>query len=126
MSYKGVSDSQKYCNAPAPDVKDLALEQRLSPPLAIFWEVCTWSTRRASTRCKEELKGKLDADSCESTEILPSLRRTNSQVAKEVRPFSGGHDFLRIFGTPLATNRGGPANYSLNTTACVCCIRNPD
>jgi hypothetical protein len=52
----------------------------------------------------EELKGKLDADSCESTEILPSLRRTNSQVAKEVRPFSGGHDFLRLFGTPLATN----------------------
>src|SRR5690349_1104080 len=126
MSYQVVSDSQKYCKAYTLDVKVLALEQRLSPPLPIFCEVCAWSTRRASTRCKEELKGKLDADSCESTEILPSFRRTNSHVAKEVRPFSGGHDFLWLFGTPLATNRGGPANYSLNTTACVCCIRNPD
>jgi hypothetical protein len=126
MSYQGVSDSQKYCNAPALDVKDLALEQRLSPLVAIFLEVCAWSMRRASTRCMEELKGKLDADSGESTEILPSFRRTNSQVAKEVRPFSGGHDFLRLFGTPLAANRGGPANNSFNTTACVCRIRNPN
>src|SRR6201984_1232799 len=126
MSYHGVSDSQKYCSAPAPDVKDLALEHRLSSTLAIFWEVYAWSTRRASTRCMEKLQGKLDADGCESTEILPSLRRTNSQGAKEVRPSSGGHDFLRLFGTPLAANRGGPANYSLNTTACVRCIRNPD
>src|SRR5215467_402670 len=95
-------------------------------PIAHILESVRLVTRRASTRCKGDLRGKLDADSSESTEILPSPRSTHSQVAKEARPFSGRHDLLRFFGAPLATNRSRPANHSLNTTARMCCIRNLD
>lgn len=85
------------------------------------------SGKRADTaRAHEGAKGKLDADSCQPRNILPSFRGTNPRAAKETLPFPRGHDFLRLLSTSLATNRGGTTSHSLDAVACVCGIRDLD
>jgi hypothetical protein len=79
----------------------LAVQQRQAPLLPSEW----------LARLNQELwhvpggiEANQDTDRCESTEILPSLRRTSSRAAKKTPPFSRGHDFIRLFGTTLATD----------------------
>ena len=55
------------------------------------------------------------ASSSGSEQVLCSFGRANSRVAKNAPPFSRGHDFVWLLGTPLAADRSRPADYSLNT-----------
>ena len=74
-------------------------------------------------RMAEGAKGTLDADSCKSTEILLSFRKTSPRVAQKAQSFARGHDFVRLLGAPLAANRGRPAHHRFHATAHLCRIR---
>lgn len=71
----------------------------------------------------EGATGTLDADSCESSEILPASWKTSSRVAEEAPAFARGHDFVRLLGAALAANRGRPAHHRFHATAYLCRIR---
>src|SRR5690348_5905726 len=104
--------------------KHLALEQRLGPPTADILVTLRSAIPRAL--CTGKPRARWVPTVFESQEVFRSPGNANPQVAANAGPFSGGYDFIRFLGTPLATNRGGPADHSFNLAAHLCCIRDFD
>jgi hypothetical protein len=98
---------------------DVALEQRLGySPGAIL---AVW--RNLLIR-KEEISapppGPGEGRSCnsgEQAEILPCLWETSPRATKKAWPLARRYDCFWLFSTPLATNRGWPANNSFDSAA---------
>ena len=63
-------------------------------------------------------------DSCESTYLLCPARETNSRIAKKARVLSRGHDFVRVFRTALATNRGRSPDHCFYPSSHLRCFPN--